>query len=210
MDQTEIPNLNGNTVDGNTETKNLVYTNNIGDAPASSARPHTLDVVVQYAVVVHYVGDNRDNRDNFYEEDDDLLDDPEDGKLSEELEGIVYGNSDSNTSEQHYFSREEDEPEYGQPDFMLVDRYFASLFEEENEISYFSPLGRLYKPAEYDPSLYVLSPAGERGEGGEEADFSGSEGETSEEQGEAEKPAESTGNFLDARQELNLEERLVA
>ncbi len=156
----------------NTEAKPIV------DDLTSSGAPNTLDVVVQYALDSSAI--------NFYEENDDdnLLDDPEDGKLSEELEAIVYGtrgNGDGSASEDHYFALEEDGSEYGRPDFMLVDHYFASLFAEEEEIPYLSPLTSLYKPIEYDPSLYVLSPVSEEEERGEEADFArGEEGSADE------------------------------
>ncbi|MEK6950498.1 MAG: hypothetical protein AABX13_02135 [Nanoarchaeota archaeon] len=197
MYQTEISPLNGNT-----ETHNLVYTNNIAstsnfvDALASSARPYTLDVVVQYA-----------SKDFYEEEGDDLLDDSDDGKLSEELEGVVYGNGSSDTFEQHYFPPEEDEPKYDQPDFMLVDRYFASLFEENEDISYLSPLASLYKPLEYDPSLYVLFLGGELGETGEEVGFGELEAEPAE---ESEKSTGFGGIITASRHGFDLEERLIA
>lgn len=180
----------------NTEAKPIV------DVLTSSGTLNTLDVVGQYAPNSLAI--------NFYEEneDGDLLDDPEDGKLSEELEAIVYGtrgSGDDGVSEDHYFAREEDEPAYGQPDFRLVDRYFASLFDEEEEISYLSPLASLYKPVEYESALYVLSLTGEEvEENGEETYLAG--GEVAEESTPAE---ESIGN-IELHPSLDLEERVNA
>lgn len=187
----------------NTEAKPIV------DDLTSSGALNTLDVVVQY------VSDS--SAINFYEENDDdgLLDDPEDGKLSEELEAIIYGtrgSGDGSASEDHYFALEEDEPAYGQPDFLAVDRYFASLFDEEEEISYLSPLASLYKPIEYDSALYVFSPTDEGGDGGEGADFAGVEVELAEEPERGKKVTEAAGSLgsLNSLSELDLEGRLRA
>lgn len=180
----------------NTEAKPIV------DVLTSSGTSNTLDVVAQYAPDSLAI--------NFYEEndDDDLLDDQEDGKLSEELEAIIYGtrgSGDGSASEDHYFALEEDEPAYGQPDFLAVDRYFASLFDEEEEMFYLSPLASLYKPVKYESALYVLSLTGEEvEENGEETYLAG--GEVAEESTPAE---ESIGN-IELHPSLDLEERVNA
>ncbi len=118
----------------------------------------TLDVVVQYAAAD-------------VDEEDELLDDPEDGKLAGELADIIYGkdaheNGDDSTGGE--------EPLYGRPDFTFPDDYSASLFREDEELPAYQPL-LLYQPIQYEESSYfplALDAA--------EPDYSGEEREESE------------------------------